>query len=60
MNNQMTAKEVVQTFCRQWFEQRDADGAAAFLAEEVDFVGTGVGVGGGKIGIDAVYPQRYR
>ena len=39
----MTAKEVVQTFCRQWFEQRDADGAAAFLAEEVDFVGTGVG-----------------
>lgn len=43
MNNQMTANEVVQAFCHQWFEQRDANGAAAFLAEDVDFVGTGVG-----------------
>lgn len=42
MNKQIRAKEIVQAFCRNWFEQRDAIGTAAFLAEDVDFVGTGV------------------
>ncbi|MCD2491591.1 response regulator [Lacrimispora sp. NSJ-141] len=39
--NFMTAKETVRAFCRTWFEQRDAAGTSEFLAEDVDFVGTG-------------------
>ena len=39
--NGMTASETVRSFCHTWFVARDAAGTAEFLAEDVDFVGTG-------------------
>lgn len=41
MNNKISAKETLQLFCHKWFEQRDAKGAARYIADDVDFVGTG-------------------
>lgn len=35
------AKQTVRRFCQAWFEQRDAGRTAAFLTEDVQFVGTG-------------------
>lgn len=43
MKTQITAVETVQEFCRCWFEQRDHEAATLFLAEDVSFVGTGLG-----------------
>ena len=39
MNNKISAKETLQLFCHKWFEQRDAKGAARYIADDVDFVG---------------------
>ena len=41
MKSTMTAWETLLEFCRAWFEQRNAEEAHAFLADEVCFVGTG-------------------
>ncbi len=41
MGRDVTAEESVAAFCKCWFEARDAEAAAAFLDEYVDFVGTG-------------------
>ena len=43
MNIQMTAGEALQAFCRAWFVERDVEAAMAFIREDVDFVGTGIG-----------------
>ncbi|WP_455619500.1 response regulator [Eisenbergiella sp.] len=43
MNNQMTAGEALQAFCRAWFVERDVEAAMAFIREDVDFTGTGIG-----------------
>ncbi|MCQ4637099.1 response regulator [Anaerovorax odorimutans] len=43
MGNAQTVSGTVDTFCRAWLEQRDAIGAAAFLAEEISFIGPGEG-----------------
>ena len=42
MNNQMTAGEALQAFCRAWFVERDVAAVMAFIREDVDFVGTGI------------------
>ena len=39
----MTAGEALQAFCRAWFVERDVEAAMAFIREDVDFVGTGIG-----------------
>lgn len=39
----MTAVEALQAFCRAWFVERDVEAAMAFIREDVDFVGTGIG-----------------
>ena len=41
MENQRTALQTVEAFCRNWFELRKTEKAAAFLAEDISFVGTG-------------------
>lgn len=41
MKNRDSIREIIDAFCRTWFEQRDAEGALRFLTEDVDFVGTG-------------------
>lgn len=43
MNYQMTAGEALQAFCRAWLVERDVEAAMAFIREDVDFVGTGIG-----------------
>lgn len=35
------AEKIVREFCHCWFERGDAESAAAFLTEDVKFVGTG-------------------
>lgn len=35
------AREQAELFCRTWFEQRDAEAAASFLADNVSFIGVG-------------------
>ena len=42
MNGSLTAQEAALAFCRSWFEQRDFAATAAYLAEDVRFVGTGM------------------
>ena len=41
MKNEITLGEILQSFCRIWFEQRDAKAAMAFLTDDICFVGTG-------------------
>lgn len=41
MESSKTPESLIGSFCRAWFEQRDAAAAAFFLSEDVDFVGTG-------------------
>ena len=41
MNAQKEAWDTVQAFCRAWFEGRSAEETLTFLADDVDFVGTG-------------------
>lgn len=43
MNGIKTARETVLAFCQSWFQQRDLCATTAYLAEDVTFVGTGVG-----------------
>ena len=38
-----TAEETVRKFCHAWFELRDLQRTAAFLCDDVNFVGTGEG-----------------
>lgn len=35
------ARQTALLFCKTWFEQRDAARTAQFLADDVQFVGTG-------------------
>ncbi|MGI6070007.1 MAG: response regulator [Blautia sp.] len=39
MNSVIAAREAVYKFCRKWFEQCDADGASAYLSDEIQFAG---------------------
>ncbi|MDO4275985.1 MAG: response regulator [Eubacteriales bacterium] len=41
MRNQMSACEIVQAFCKNWFEKRNVEEAVGFLADNVNFIGTG-------------------
>lgn len=41
MSSQRAVMETVQDFCSAWFEQRDAMKTLSFLADDIDFVGTG-------------------
>lgn len=41
MENKNSVLETVQSFCHTWFALRDVEATARFLAEDVDFVGTG-------------------
>ena len=41
MDNGNIIRETIQEFCHRWFELRDPEGAARFLTEDIDFVGTG-------------------
>ena len=43
MNHTAEAKQTVRLFCRAWFEKRDAEETAGYLADDVQFVGTGEG-----------------
>ena len=43
MNVQLTAIETMFEFCHNWFELRDLEATAAFLSENVSFMGTGLG-----------------
>ena len=43
MNVQLTAIETIYEFCHNWFELRDLEATAAFLSENVSFMGTGQG-----------------
>ena len=41
MDNGNIIRETIQEFCHRWVELRDPEGAARFLTEDIDFVGTG-------------------
>ena len=41
MNEQTSVWNIVQEFCRAWFEERDIEKTARYLTEDVKFVGTG-------------------
>lgn len=41
MKHNNTATETIRRFCSCWFEECDAESAAAFLTEDINFVGTG-------------------
>ena len=43
MNVQLTAIETIYEFCHNWFKLRDLEATAAFLSENVSFMGTGQG-----------------
>lgn len=43
MRGQYNAKQIVREFCSAWFEKKDGALAAGFLADNVQFVGTGEG-----------------
>ncbi len=41
MKTEMTVEETLLAFCSAWFEQRNAEAAMTFLADDVDLVGSG-------------------
>lgn len=41
MKEQISARQTVRLFCSSWFEQRDAALATEFLADDIQFIGTG-------------------
>lgn len=41
MKEQISARQTVRLFCGSWFEQRDAALATEFLADDIQFIGTG-------------------
>lgn len=43
MQTQLTAIETINEFLHNWFELRDLEATAAFLSEDVSFVGSGQG-----------------
>lgn len=42
MKNTKAVRQTLQVFCQTWFGERDAESAASFLCEDVNFVGTGM------------------
>ena len=36
-------RQTVQLFCRAWFQERNLEKTLSFLAEDIKFVGTGIG-----------------
>ena len=36
-------RQTVQLFCRAWFQERNLEKTLSFLAEDIKFVGTGMG-----------------
>lgn len=43
MKEQISARQTVRQFCSAWFEQRDAVLTTEFLADDIQFIGTGEG-----------------
>lgn len=41
MKNQMTVRDTAEALCEAWFVQRDLEQVLTYLADDVDFVGTG-------------------